>query len=59
MNQIRRIDRQVIRLLKALDQLDPKQEAEQLGRSLRLGLSLAKYTAKQRRRRYDKTGSDH
>jgi len=58
MNKIKRIDRKVTRLLKALDRLDPKQEADQLGRSLRIGCNIAKHNiakhkAKQRERDHD------
>lgn len=45
-----KIDQKAAELLQLLDQLDPKTEADQLGRSLRLGLGLAKYKAKQRRK---------
>ena len=54
MNKIKRIDRKVTRLLKALDRLDPETEKAQLGRSLRIGCNIAKHNiAKQRERDHD------
>ena len=52
-DQIERIDQKVLDLLGELDQLDPKKEVDQLGRSLRIALNLAKNKAKQRERGHD------
>lgn len=44
------IEQKVTELTQLLDQLDPDQEAVQVGRSLRIALGLARYKSKQRQK---------